>query len=162
LFATLLLVSGCNNGGGGGGTEPAGDSKDYMVLKSTDTLSFEDVMLNLQLAITDRGYKIDNHAFIGAMLERTKESLGETKTVYIEAQQYRFCPSRYSRNMLGSDPHNIVFCPYVINVYHTPEEPKRIYISFRKPLIVGSEESKQALRDVDKLLNELVDEALRG
>jgi hypothetical protein len=131
---------------------------DYMVMYKTTTHSFVDIKENLDLAITGLGYKIDNHAFIGRMLDRTAES--GAKKVYENAQQYRFCPSSYSRRMLGADPHNIAFCPYVINFYNLPDDPKTIYIMFRKPLIVGSDESKAALRSVDKLLRDIIEEAL--
>ncbi len=135
--------------------------EDYRYLRATTAMPFEDVVQFVEVAITDRGYKIDNHAYIGRMLERTKEALGETETVYLNAQQFRFCPARYSRNMLSADPHNIVFCPYIINVYNLPAEPGKTYVSFRRPLIVGSEASKQALAAVDKLLTEIIDEALQ-
>lgn len=135
-------------------------SDDYMVLRSTTKFSFDDVAENIDLAITDMGYKIDNHAYIGRMLERTKEALGATETVYLNAQQFRFCPAQYSRNMLAADPHNIAFCPYIISVYNTPDDPKKVYVMFRKPRIVGSEESKKALQAVEVLLTKIIDEAL--
>ncbi|NOZ10227.1 MAG: DUF302 domain-containing protein [Gammaproteobacteria bacterium] len=136
-------------------------SSDYMVLRSTTKFPFNDVAENIDMAITDLGYKIDNHAYIGRMLERTKEALGAKNTVYLNAQQFRFCPAQYSRNMLSADPHNIAFCPYIINVYNTPDNPKKVYVMFRKPAIVGSEESKKALRAVETLLTGIIDEALQ-
>lgn len=139
--------------------EPAPEA--YRYLRSTTAMPYEDVVQFVEVAITDRGYKIDNHAYIGRMLERTKEALGETETVYLHAEQFRFCPARYSRNMLGADPHNIVFCPYIINVYNLPAEPDRTYVSFRRPLVVGSPASKKALADVDKLLSDIINEALQ-
>ncbi len=141
--------------------QQAADDASYRVMYTTTKYSFEDVAENLDLAITDRGFKIDNHAFIGRMLDRTAEAVGATKKVYEHAQQYRFCPSTYSYRMLSSDPHNIAFCPYVINFYHTPDDPKTVYVMFRRPLIVGSDESKAALQSVEDLLNELIQEALQ-
>jgi hypothetical protein len=140
-------------------TEP--DPSEYMYQRSTTEMSFDDVATFLQLAIQDRGYKIDNHAFIGEMLARTGEQLGIEGTVFVKAQQYRFCPSEYSRRMLTANPHNLVFCPYVINFYNLAEDPKTVYVSFRRPLIVGSDESKAALQSVEDLLKGIIDEALQ-
>jgi uncharacterized protein (DUF302 family) len=139
----------------------AGDTSDYMYMRTTTEMSFDDVATFLQVAIQDRGYKIDDHAFIGRMLSRTGEQMGITDNVFVNAQQYRFCPSSYSRRMLTADPRNLVFCPYVINFYNLKADPKTVYVTFRRPLIVGSDESKAALQSVDKLLKEIVDEALQ-
>ncbi|HEC12523.1 MAG TPA: DUF302 domain-containing protein [Acidiferrobacteraceae bacterium] len=163
LIAVLLIpLSACSTDDPGNPSPSSSSATDsYMVLRSTTKFPFDDVAENIDIAITDLGYKIDNHAYIGRMLERTKEALGATETVYLNAQQFRFCPAQYSRNMLAADPHNIAFCPFIINVYNTPGNPKKVYVMFRKPRIVGSEESKKALRAVEVLLTKIIDEALQ-
>jgi len=53
-----------------------------------------------------------------------------------------------------------VFCPYIINVYVLPKEPNKTYISFRKPEPVGSPASKKAIKEIEKLLRSIIEEAI--
>ena len=56
---------------------------------------------------------------------------------------------------MEADPHNIGFCPYVINIYVLPAEPGRVYVSYRKfP-------ASQAMRPAARLVEEIVKEALK-
>lgn len=136
----------------------AGDpSRDYM-RHYTVSGTFEDVRDDVELAITGRGIKINNIAHIGKMLARTGEDLGGAKQVFVEAQAFEFCSATVSRATMEADPHNIVFCPYVIAVYALPGEPDKTHIAFRRPLIVGSEASRASLEAVDKLLADIISE----
>ncbi|UCE89663.1 MAG: DUF302 domain-containing protein [Pseudomonadota bacterium] len=136
----------------------AGDQpRDYMrhyVVSGT----FEDVRDDVELAITGRGIKINNVAHIGKMLARTGKDLGGAKEVFTEAQAFEFCSATVSRATMEADPHNIVFCPYVIAVYALPNESNKVHIAFRRPLFVGTAASKASLEAVDKLLADIVSE----
>jgi uncharacterized protein (DUF302 family) len=123
--------------------------------------SFADVRDNLELAITGRGIVINNVSHIGNMLSRTAQAVGGTIQVYEQAEALEFCSSVLSRKMMEADRHNIVFCPYIISVYTLPGEQDRVYVSYRRPQLVGSEASKQALRNVEQLLDEIVNEAIQ-
>ncbi len=133
---------------------------DYMRLYSVQG-SFEDVRDDLELAITGRGIKINNIAYIGRMLARTAKEVGATRQVFIEAQAFEFCSATISRATMEADPHNIVFCPYVIAVYVLPEEPDRVYIAYRRPRLVGDAASRRALAAVDRLLADIVAEVVQ-
>lgn len=111
-------------------------------------------------AIGDRGIKINNISHIGDMLSRTAADVGASKTVYLHAEAIEFCSATISRGTMEADPHNITFCPYIIAVYETPEQPGVIYVAYRKPLLVGDEASRQALKAVGDLLDSIVDTAL--
>ena len=63
--------------------------------------------------------------------------------------------------MMEADRHNIVFCPYIISVYSLPDEPGKVYLSYRRPELVGNAASKAALKDVEKLLDSIIDETLQ-
>jgi uncharacterized protein (DUF302 family) len=140
----------------------SGDSVDDLTMRYTTTeIPYEDVVLNLELAITGRGFVIDNRSYIGKMLRRTGKDLGLGGEVFANAQQFHFCPATYSRNMMEASPHNIAFCPYIISAYNLPDDPKTVYVAFRRPNIVGSEASQKALKAVDDLLKSLVEEALQ-
>ena len=41
-----------------------------------------------------------------------------------------------------------------------PKEPKKTYVSYRKPDLVGTAASKASLKEVEKLLRSIIEEAL--
>ena len=132
----------------------------YMVTY-TSKESFENVKSAITDAITGQGLVINNTSHIGEMLARTGKDLGDGKRVFLNAESYEFCSATVSRKTMEADPHNIVFCPYIISVYVLPNEPKKTYVSFRKPEVVGSPASKAALKDVEKLLRSIIKDALQ-
>ena len=123
--------------------------------------SFEEVRDNVVFAINGRGYVINNVSHVGDMLERTGKDLGASKQIFVKAESLEFCSATLSRRMMEADPHNIAFCPYIINIYVLPQDPKTVHISFRKPSLVGSAESKKSLKDVQVLLDEIIQEAIK-
>ena len=135
-------------------------ANDYRVTY-TSNQDFETVKSAITDAIIGKGLVINNTSHIGEMLARTGKDLGDAKRVFINAESYEFCSAVVSREMMQADPHNIVFCPYIISVYVLPNEPKKTYVSFRKPDLVGSPASKAALKDVEKLLRSIIQDALQ-
>lgn len=131
---------------------------DYMKLYTVEG-KFEDVRLEIELAITDRGMVINNISHIGNMLARTGKDLGEGKQIFQEAEALEFCSATVSRRMMETDPHNIVFCPYIIAIYTLPAESNKVYVAFRRPLPVGSDESRQSLLAVEQLLEDIIADA---
>ena len=121
---------------------------------------FEDVRESMELAITERGYVINNVSYIGKMLTRTGKDLGKDKVVYRHAQALEFCSATISRRTMEADPNNIIFCPYIIAIHELEQEPGQIYISYRRPEIIGSKESKASLQAVDTLLNTIIQEGM--
>ena len=126
----------------------------------TAKYDFDTVKQNVVEALTSRGLVVNNTSHIGDMLERTGKDLGDGKQVFAKAEAIEFCSAVLSRRMMESDPHNIVFCPYIISIYVLPNDLNKTYVSFRKPDIVGSKQSRAALQDVEKLLREIVKEAV--
>lgn len=153
---TALLLIGCEQKQ----AEPATASPQSHMAHFVTEGSFEDVNENIRLAITDRGIKINNTSHIGNMLSRTAEAVGSTKTVYTHAEAIEFCSSTISRGTMEADPHNIVFCPYIIAVYTLPGEDNKVHVSYRHPTPVGTEESKKSLLAVENLLDGIVREAI--
>ena len=150
LLSTLVLVSTCVN------AESRRD--DYMKLYIVEG-KFEDVRMDIEMAITDRGMVINNVSHIGNMLARTGKDLGAGKQIFQKAEALEFCSSTVSRTMMETDPHNIVFCPYIIAIYTLPAESNKVYVAFRRPLPVGSAESEQSLVAVEQLLEEIIADA---
>jgi uncharacterized protein (DUF302 family) len=121
---------------------------------------FRDVKERVLHAIENRGLVLNYTAHIGAMLERTGKDIGRARQLYSEAEVLEFCSARISRDMMEADPVNIVFCPFAIAVYTLPKESGRVYIAYRSPSASGHERSLKSLRAVEKLLAEIVKEAL--
>jgi uncharacterized protein (DUF302 family) len=151
-FAAILLFAGLIQGALAAG--------DYMAV-FTKTGNFEDVRDDVEMAITDRGMVVNNVSHVGEMLARTGKDLGGSKQIFIKAEALEFCSAVVSRKMMEPDPDNIVFCPYVIAVYVVPEKPGEVRIAYRKPLVVGSPASQNALKAVDELLSGIVKDALK-
>ncbi len=137
----------------------ADNNKDYMKVYTVKG-KFADVKDDVVMAIQGEGLVINNTSHIGKMLDRTGKDLGFKKKVYLYAQAIEFCSAVVSRKTMEANPHNIVFCPYVIAIYELPAEPGKIYIAFRRPLLVGSATSKKALKAVETLLDRIIKEAI--
>lgn len=136
----------------------AAEARDnYMRMYVVDS-SFENVRDDLELAITGRGIKINTVSHIGAMLSRTGKDVGASKKIFEHAQAFEFCSATVSRATMEADPHNIVFCPYVIAVYSLAGEKDRTYLSFRRPTLVGNKASKESLQKVEELMKSIVEE----
>lgn len=121
---------------------------------------FSDVRDQIENSITGKGIKINNVSHIGEMLIRTGKDLGFKKKVYDHAQAFEFCSATHSRYTMEADPQNIVFCPYIISVYEISGEPGQIYVSYRRPNIIGDEASKKSLQGVEELIDSIVQDAL--
>ena len=111
-------------------------------------------------AIGDRGIKINGVNYIGKMLKRTADVVGATEDIYVHGQAYNFCSSTLSRATMEADPHNIAFCPYIITIYELKSEPGNIYVTYRKPLLVGNEASVKSLKAIGDLLDGIVEDAI--
>jgi len=94
---------------------------------------FESVKEELKFAITNEGLVITSESHIDEMLDRTGSDLGDAAKVYEHAVAFEFCSAKFSRLMMEADPHNIVFCPFVISVYSLPADPDTVYIAYRPP-----------------------------
>lgn len=120
---------------------------------------FETYREALEMAITNRGIVINNVAHIGAMLRRTAADVGG-EAIYQDGQALEFCSAVISRRTMEADIHNIVFCPYIVAVYVTEAEPEKVYVSYRRPIPVGDDASRESLLAVEELLEEIVQETL--
>ena len=131
-----------------------------VVVRSTKG-EFKEVKERVLLAIENRGLVLNYTARIGAMLERTGKDMGAARRIYGDAEMLEFCSARVSRDMMEADPRNIVFCPYSIAIYTLPKEKDRVYVAYRRPGETGSERSVKSLRAAEKLVADIVSEALK-
>lgn len=154
---------------------------DHIVAYKTEG-DFEMVREDIELAIEGRGLVINNESHIAEMLERTGGDIGDVEDLYEHGRALEFCSAELSRDMMAADPHNIMFCPYIIAVYELTDEPGQIYVGYRRLAPVaehhraggdhhadgdhhggdgrGGEASAESLEAVEELLDDLVQEAL--
>lgn len=130
----------------------------YTVLFKTHG-TFQDVRDALQFSIEGKGLKINHTNNIAEMLARTGPEVGATKRVYENGEQFEFCSAVISRQMMEADPHAMVMCPYIVSVYTIPND-KNVYIAYRKPGPTRNPALKKALANVEKLLNDIVKDAM--
>lgn len=123
--------------------------------------SFADVRDAVEMAITGRGFVINNVSHVGEMLERTGKDLGGGKQVFLHAESLEFCSATVSRKMMEADPDNIVFCPYIISIYVLPQKPNEVRVAYRKTQLVGTPASRKSLQAVNDLLSEIIKEAVQ-
>nr|WP_138016734.1 DUF302 domain-containing protein [Shimia litoralis]TKZ18128.1 DUF302 domain-containing protein [Shimia litoralis] len=114
---------------------------------------YDDVTFGLESAITDKGLVIDAVNHVSEMLERTKEDVGGTQTVFLKAEVFSFCSATLSRKVMEADPMNLQFCPYGIFVMQTPDAPDQTTIGYRI-LPEGP------MKEVQALLDDIVQEAI--
>jgi uncharacterized protein (DUF302 family) len=131
-----------------------------IIIHSTKA-QFDEVKERVVMAVENRGMVLNYTAHVGDMLDRTGKDVGRERRVYAHAEVIEFCSATLSRDTMEADPRSIVFCPYTIAIYALPKEPGKIYLSYRKPVAIGSGQSIKALRAVEKLLENIVREALK-
>ena len=132
----------------------ASDVTEYVI-----EAEFDGVRQDLGDAVINRGYNIDYNAFVGDMLARTSQDVGGKKQIYKRAELIQFCSAVLSRNAMEADPANIAFCPYVLFVYERADESGKVRVGFRRLDETGSPDSKSALAAINKVLDEIVQEA---
>jgi len=121
---------------------------------------FDEVREQVISAVGNQGLKLNNISYTGKMLIRTGKDLGFKEQIFTKAQLFEFCSATVSRETMAADPHNIIFCPYVIQVYELTKQPGTIYLSYRRPTPIGSARSKKSLVAVEKLLDKIIEDAV--
>ena len=121
---------------------------------------FDVVKENVELAITEQGLVIAHHSDVGTMLARTAADLGAKTPVYDNGVVIEFCSASLSRQMMETDPSLIIFCPYGIAVYTLPSQPGTTHITYLRYSELGPQHAKEALLKIEKLLDDIVQQAI--
>lgn len=132
---------------------------DFRVSVNVDE-EFDVVKENVELAITEQGLVIAHHSDVGTMLARTAADLGAKKPVYDKGVVIEFCSATLSRLMMETDPSLILFCPYSIAVYTLPGEPRRTHLTYLRYSRIGPQHARDALLKIEKLLDDIVKQAI--
>jgi uncharacterized protein (DUF302 family) len=115
--------------------------------------AYDDVMFDVETAITNAGLVIDAVNHVGDMLERTKEDVGGSETLFTNAKVFNFCSADVSRTVMEADPMNLQFCPYTIFVMEQPGTAGQVTVG-RRSYPSG------AMEQVSAMLDSIIDEAL--
>ena len=158
FFLFILLLQGCSQ-------QPAPDEDEasqtaadgYMKLYTVEG-TYEDVRQDLEDSITGKGIVISGISHVSDMLQRTGKDLGLKGRIFEHAEAINFCSATISRNMMKIDPHNIVFCPYIIAIYSVPDKPGIVYLAYRRPPALPTKESTEALAAVENLLKGIIED----
>ena len=128
-------------------------SADELVTAYETETDYDVVASDLDDAIVNRGYVINNRGNIAEMLERTAGAVGATKVIYRHAEVFEFCSAVFSRSMMEADIRNIAFCPLAVFVYEAQADPGKVVVGFRRlPPGPGRD-------DVNSLLDSIASEA---
>lgn len=121
---------------------------------------FGDVKEFLLQAIAGRGIKTSSTSYISKMLQRTREDVGGDREIFKNAEAIGFCSATLSRQMMESDPHHIVFCPYTIVIYELAQQPGVIYLSYRRPFYSNTKANDKTLKNIDDLMAGIISEVV--
>ncbi|HUW29226.1 MAG TPA: DUF302 domain-containing protein [Sulfuriferula sp.] len=153
MFLAVVLMA-CSLGSHAAGKDA------YSVVYTTHG-DFEFIRDAVAAAVEGQGLKINHFNKISAMLDNTAAAVGDTKKIYLNAEQMEFCSATISRQMMEADPHSVAMCPYIISVYNLPADPNTIYISYRKPPVGNTPKSRAAFRAEEKLLDGIIKEGIQ-
>jgi len=129
------------------------------LLEVTARGSFDDVKQQLVLAIENRGLIVNHESKVGEMLERTGKDLGAATRIYVRAEVLEFCSAVLSRQAMEADARLLALCPYGIGIYTLPGEADKVHLVYRRPPTEGSAPAASILRQVDRLLHDIVQDA---
>lgn len=121
---------------------------------------FNEVKEFLLQSIAGKGIKISSTSYISNMLQRTREDVGANKDIFKNAEAIGFCSARLSREMMETNPHNIVFCPYTIVIYELAVKPGTIYLGYRRPFPAITNDRNLSLTRIDTLMSEIISEVI--
>lgn len=121
---------------------------------------FADIKEFLLQSIAGRGIKISGTSYISKMLNRTREAVGGEKQIFKNAEAIGFCSATLSRQMMESNPHHIVFCPYTIVIYELDQQPGTIFIAYRRPFYRDTSLNDKTLNEIDNLMSSIIAETV--
>ena len=153
----LRAIAGCLLLSGSLATHPGQDDSPYVVYDTKG--KYADVLEELTQAVINRGLVVGTTSHVQEMLERTGKDLGRTKHVYENGEVLQFCSAVLSRKATEADPRNIISCPYGIAVWTEPGKPNQVFVGYRRTDPRSPRGSMAALKEVEKLLDEIAREA---
>ncbi len=150
-LGVLMLWMGCALAGG----EPMQEGQPGRIY--TTDQAFEDVVENVKMGVIDQGLLVSGTLHVSDMLNRTASDLGFSE-VFSKAESVEFCSALISHKMAQAAPENIGVCPFTIAVYVKKDEPDRVYVAYRIPILSG--DAAEVSAAIVELLDGIAQEAL--
>ena len=72
-----------------------------------------------------------------------------------------FRSAKYTRMMLEANPADFANCPFLVYAFETEEKPGDVVVGYRGLGPPKSEASAKAFTEIEKILDELVTEAIK-
>ncbi len=113
--------------------------------------TFEDAKDDLLAAIEERGLVISYTSHAKSMFDRTAKVTGAKTPIYDNAEILLFCKATSSHDLVKSNPHNIILCPYAIAIYVLHTEPNRVYLSYK-----DQDNSQEVTVPISQLLESII------
>lgn len=110
---------------------------------------FDDVRAFVELVVTRRGAAINNVFRIGDMLRRIGQHIGVEKQLCAEVEALRFCGATAFCTVMGSNPRNIVFCPYILPIDALARVHAKVFVAYRRSPVPGNPVPRKVPRAVD-------------
>jgi uncharacterized protein (DUF302 family) len=142
-------------GGALAGGEPMQEGQPGRIYTTDQT--FEDVVENVKMGVIDQGLLVSGTLHVSDMLNRTASDLGFSE-VFSKAESVEFCSALISHKMAQAAPENIGLCPFTIAVYVKKDEPGRVYVAYRIPILSG--DAAEVSAAIVELLDGIAQEAL--
>lgn len=129
--------------------------------------SFEDVLLELQEVVINRGLVVDYTGHVDEMLDRTADAAGSITdsgetSPYLHAKYIQFCSAKLTHAAVSANPQNLAICPYIIYLYETRAVPGTIHIGYRQPVFGPSKASRKIEAQINKFLQAIVDDTVQA
>lgn len=118
--------------------------------------TFEDIRLEIENAIIEKGFVIDFNGNISGMLENTANVADNATPVFSNAEFWQFCSSKVTRQLTNADPANIAYCPFVIFAYETMDDLGTVTIGYRPLPKDISKETNDIVKEVNSMLESIV------
>ncbi len=146
LFISLLLTQALHSA----------ESTPFISYHSDETM--ETVLMNVQLAVTERGLSFSEPLHIGEMLQRTAPDLGIEQQVYQQAEVVTFCSAQLTHELVHAHPLNMGVCPLSVMVFQTVAEPAQVTVAYRLPVLLNA--SAELQQRITNLLDGIAQDAL--
>lgn len=122
--------------------------------------NYDQIWDDLTTALNNRGLVISSVSHVEEMIKRTGRALNQNKKIFARAKVMEFCSAIISREMMEKNPHYIAFCPYQIIVYSLPDNPNKVYLSYRRLYWGNNLKDRKVLKTVENLLSSLINEVI--
>ncbi len=143
IVASLMLIASC-------ATQPEGERVFYY--EATTTKPYDDVLAELEIAITEHNFRITGHSRVGKVIrDRGTKGFPDYDTI-------QFCNLSHAKTLLQMSPHSVRHMPCNVVVYEYGDSI--IVKTHLLPTDTDNEELNRFSEKMNLMLKEIVDFAV--